>query len=179
MLEGRHPKGGHYKWRDGIGPIDYGSESLASIGADKLRAFVAALKDKLVAIGATIISGNAGALGSSANGGERREIGDPTLTAMNLDTLEKAMGLIPCERIHDRSEWVKLLIAAKAGCGGSEDFYEKVVAPWCLRYEKNTTEYVRQTWDSITVASLDADYLYRIVSWTPKMRQVAKVEPCP
>jgi hypothetical protein len=162
VLEGRHPKGGHYKWRDGIGPIDYGPENLASIGAEKLRAFVAALKDKLVAIGATIISGNPGALGSSANGGERREIGDPTLTAMNLETLEKAIGLIPCERIRDRSEWVKLLIAAKAGCGGSEDFYEKVVVPWCLRYEENTEEYVRQTWESIKVTSIGADYIYGI-----------------
>src|SRR5919201_1311273 len=26
VLEGRHPKGGQYVWRNGIGPVDYGPE---------------------------------------------------------------------------------------------------------------------------------------------------------
>jgi hypothetical protein len=162
VLEGRHPKGGQYEWRNGISPIDYGPENLTSVTTETLRAFVAALKDKLTALGATILTRNPGAVGSSTNGGERRKIGDPGLVAMNLDTLKKGLELIPCEKIHDRSEWLKLLIAAKAGCSASEDFYEKVALPWCLRYEENTRDYVRKTWDSIKDAHLGADYIFKI-----------------
>jgi hypothetical protein len=184
LLEGRHLKGGHYKWKNDVGPINYGPENLALVTAENLRGFVAALKDKLTAIEATIVSGSSVDVGSSASGGARREIGDPALTAMNLDTLQKAIGLIPCERIHDRSEWVKLLIAAKAGCGGSEDFYEKVVIPWCLRYEKNTKEYVRLTWDSIKVASIGPDYLYSIArkyepSFFDDITEIFEAQPLP
>src|SRR5215472_5550760 len=162
VLEGRHPKGGQYKWRNGISPIDYGPENLTSVTTETLRAFVAALKDKLAALGATILRGNSGAVDSSANGGERRKIGDPGLMAMNLNTLKKALELIPCEKIPDRGEWLKLLIAAKAGCSASEDFFEKVALPWCLRYEENTPDCVRKIWDSIKDAHLGADYIFKI-----------------
>src|SRR5271166_4543729 len=162
VLEGQHPKGGHYKWRNGIGPIGYGPESLTSVTIEKLRAFAAALKEKLAAIGATIVSGNSGAVGSSMSDSQRREIGDPALKAMSLDTLKKALELIPCEKIYERGEWFKLVVAAKAGCGGNEEFYEDVVLPWCLRYEKNTKDYVRKTWDSIKDAQLGADRIYGV-----------------
>jgi hypothetical protein len=57
-----------------------------------------------------------------------------------------------------------LLIAAKAGCGGSEEFYENVVLPWCLHYKENTEDYIKKTWDSISIshAELGAEHVYRI-----------------
>ncbi len=162
VLEGRHPKGGNYKWHNDVGPIDYGPNKLAPVTAEQLRAFVGALKEKLIASGATIISGKSGVVGTSAGGGERRKIGDPALKAINLDTLKRALGLIPCAEIRDRGDWMKLLIAAKAGSGGDEEFYEKVLLPWCLQYRDNKREYVRQLWDSIKDANLGADYIYGI-----------------
>jgi hypothetical protein len=162
VLEGRHSKGGRYGWKDGIGPIDYGPEKLSPVTVEELRAFVAAVKDKLVAVDATIVSGKSSEVGSSASGGQRRGIGDPALMAMSLDTLKKALELIPCEKIYERGEWFKLVVAAKAGCGGSEEFYENVVLPWCLRYEKNTKDYVRKTWDCIKTAQLGADWVYGV-----------------
>jgi hypothetical protein len=161
VLEGRHSKGGQYEWKKGIDPVGYGPERLSPVTTEELRAFIAAVKDKLAAIGATVISGEAGEVGSSL-GGQRREIGDPVLKAINLDTLEKAIKLIPCEAIYDRSEWLKLVVAMKAGCAGSEEFYENVVLPWCLRYEKNTEDDVRSTWGSIKDAELGADYVYSV-----------------
>lgn len=161
VLEGRHPKGGQYNWRNGIGPVDWGPQNLAPVTTERLQGFVAALKEKLDAIGATIISGKSGVVGSSANGGERRAIGDLGLMA-NVDMLEKALNLIPCEEIRDRSEWLKLMIAAKAGSGGDEEFFENVVLPWSLRYEANTEDYVRKTWASISEAELGPEYLFRI-----------------
>lgn len=62
VLEGRHAKGGRYRWRDGIGPIDYGPGNLSPIKADELRAFVAAIKDELITVGATIVSGNSSSI---------------------------------------------------------------------------------------------------------------------
>jgi hypothetical protein len=162
VLEGRHSNGGCYRWQNGITPVDYGPEKLSPITVEELRAFVAAVKDKLAAIGATIVSGKSGEVSSSLSGGQRRKIGDPTLMAMSLDTLKKAIGLIPCEEIYDRGEWLKVVIAAKAACGGSEEFYENVVLPWCLSYSKNTKDYVRRTWDSIYDAELGADYVYHV-----------------
>jgi hypothetical protein len=57
---------------------------------------------------------------------------------------------------------LKLVVAIKAGCGGSEEFYEAVVLPWCLQYKENTREYVRKTWESIEDAGLGADHVYRV-----------------
>ena len=162
VLEGRHPKGGHYKWRNEVGPVDYGPENLTPVTTENLRGFVAALKEKLAAMGATIVSGKSGVVGSSASGGARREIGDPVLMAMNLDTLRKALELIPCEEIYQRSEWLKLMIAAKAGSGGDEGFLEKVVLPWSLRYQENTVDYVKKTWNSICEAELGDEYIFQI-----------------
>lgn len=163
VLEGRHSKGGQYKWKNGIDPADYGPERLSSLTTEELRAFVAAVKNKLAAIGATIISSKSGEVGSSLNGGQRREIGNATLKAINLDTLKKAIGLIPCEEIHDRGEWLTLIIAIKAGSGGNEEFYQDVVLPWCLQYKENTEGYVRGIWESIKDAELGADYIYNKV----------------
>jgi AAA domain/Primase C terminal 2 (PriCT-2) len=162
VLEGRHLKGGHYEWKHGVGPIEYGPENLSLVTAKELGAFVIAVKDKLAAIGATILSGKSGGVGSSGNNAHRRKIGDPALLAMNLDTLQTAIGLIPCEEIYDRGEWLQLVIAIKGACGGSEEFYQTVVLPWCLRYDKNTTDYVRKTWESFDEANLGAEHIYRI-----------------
>jgi hypothetical protein len=162
VLEGRHSSGGRYEWKNGTGPIDYGSEKLSPVGADELRAFVAAVKDKLAVIGATIISGNSGVVGSPVDGRRRDQIGDLALMATSIDTLRKAIELIPCEEIYDRSDWLKLVVAAKAGCGGNEEFYDKVVLPWCLRYQKNTKDDVSKLWNSINDAGLGADYVYRV-----------------
>ena len=161
VLEGRHIKGGCYGWKDGICPSDDGPGALTSVTSKDLHQFVAAIKDRLAAVGATIVSGGSGVVGSALDGGRRREIGHPALMASNLDTFKKAIQLIPCEEIADRGEWVKLLIAIKSGCGGNEEFYEDVVLPWCLRYEENTKDYVKKTWDSIKSAELGADAIYR------------------
>jgi hypothetical protein len=136
VLEDRHSKGGQYAWRDGISPVDYGPKNLTPITTAALRDFVAAVKDKLDGIGATIISGQSAVVSSAADGNNRRQIGDSALIASNVATLRKAIELIPCNEIYDRGEWFRMLVAAKAGCGGDERFYEEVVLPWCLRYEK-------------------------------------------
>ena len=69
-------------WGPDIGPIDYGPNRLTPVTAEQLQTFVGALKEKLIANGATIISGKSGVVGTSAGDGERREIGDfpPTST---------------------------------------------------------------------------------------------------
>ena len=98
VLEGQHSKGGSYNWHSGIGPLDYGPEKLSPITVEKLRAFVAAVNEKLAAFGATIVSAKSGNVGSSLGGGQRRKIGNPVLMAINLDTLKKAIRLIPARR---------------------------------------------------------------------------------
>lgn len=62
-------------------PIDYGRNRLTPVTAEQLQTFVGALKEKLIANGATIISGKSGVVGTSAGDGERREIGDFHLLA--------------------------------------------------------------------------------------------------
>jgi hypothetical protein len=162
VLEGCHVKGGQYAWKDGIGPVDYGPEKLSAVTIDKLREFVAAVKDELAAIGAKLISSKSSDVGLAGDGGRRCTIGDPALIWKNRETLKKAIELIPCEEIHDREAWLKLVVAAKAGCGGDEEFFEDVLLPWCRGYQKNTDKDVRKIWDSINAAGLGARYIFRI-----------------
>jgi hypothetical protein len=162
VLEGRHREGGGYRWNNGTGPVDNKQEKLSPITVEQMRAFVVAVKDKLAGVGATIVIGKSSEVGSSSRDGQRRKIGDPALRAYNPNTFASAVRLIPCEEIHARDEWLKLVVAIKAGCGGSEEFYEAVVLPWCLQYKENTREYVRKTWESIEDAGLGADHVYRV-----------------
>ena len=162
VLEGRHRQGGQYLWRQGIGPVDHGSEKISPVTAEALGAFVSAVKAELAAVDAKIISGKSSVVGSSTDGGQRHQIGAPALLALSFDTLKKAIELIPCKEIQDRNDWLKLVVAAKAGCGGDPKFFADVVLPWCLHYDKNTKDYVQKTWNSIGEAALGAEYVYQI-----------------
>lgn len=60
---------------------------------------------------------------------------------------------------YDYDSWIKLSVAIKAGLGGDEKYYD-LFAKWCYKYgPENTPETVSALWDSITNASLGADFL--------------------
>src|SRR5262249_49801938 len=53
-LEGGHPKGGHYRWRNNVGACEWGREKLVPITVDLIVEFLQRLKALLLAEGCTI-----------------------------------------------------------------------------------------------------------------------------
>jgi hypothetical protein len=153
VAEGKHPKGGEYKFPDWH-PCDGKPEDLTEIDGAKVDAFFAALGDLLNMLGYPVASDN----GSSAATGKHRPIGSPELMASDpADVLALLKACSNADNNYD--EFIRLLAAIKSSFGETaEDFYPQVEA-WALTYEENTPEVVRDKWNSFRDAALGWSYL--------------------
>jgi putative DNA primase/helicase len=155
VAEGIHPKGGAYGWE----PLDLEAmppETLPRVTKAQLILFLDRVRLELGRLRVEFAS-------SSASGaqGERLKIGDEKLRAPDLFKLAEAINVIPCEDL-DYHEWMGLMHAIKAACGGDQEFFTDVVVPWCERYQPNTPEVIEAKWESIHDATVGAEYVYQV-----------------
>jgi hypothetical protein len=153
LVEGIHPSGKPYAWRDGKDLPAVGKAALTPITAEKVEEFRAAVKALIAEHGGTVL-----AVSTGGSGGDQREIGDPWLFADSPEEAVEALNCIPCEDL-DYHQWVAVLRAFKAAVGGAEDHYSDA-EEWSAEYAQNTDETTRGKWDSFKTSSIGGDWLY-------------------
>jgi len=167
LIEGRHPSGVDYAW-EGKSLLETGADNLPEVDNVLIDAFFEVLKSELAGRGyiidpkkdrAGLAAG--GATGLSQTTAERTAIGpDHPDRVDDLGLLADLLKACPCDApaFADRDDWIKMLMAIKAACGGDDQFYEAYVWPWCSAYEGNDEDYVRERWASIHDSGLGWSY---------------------
>ncbi|GGF19186.1 hypothetical protein GCM10011611_26340 [Aliidongia dinghuensis] len=163
LLHGRHESGSWYGFDIGFGDTD---PSYALHEAD-IPAATPAQVAEIQCRYATFVQGTGRIVGvitssSGTSSAERKEIGDARFLAPGFEAeevaaedwerLRSALFAIP-NVTPDYNEWEPLVRAAKAACGGREEFYP-VVAAWSAQCGENTEEMTRGRWDSQDTSSI-------------------------
>jgi AAA domain len=162
IIDGRHPKGGFYKWRNKH-PYERGPMGVPEITEEQVDAFFTELPALVEKHGYKVVTR---AKLRSTPIGPRRSLeeldklehpdhaSDPQMV---LDTLP----YLPNE--YDYDDFIRMLAAIKHALGPSrEEFYaiEGGIEDWILSYGgDNTSDWARERWDSINDASLGWNWL--------------------
>jgi len=155
VCEGIHPSGNPYTWAGGVEPHVFGPDPLPPITAEMRNAFVKHIVEHVLpGLGCTDIEWGAHGTDTTAT---EFVVGDPAL-AGDRGLLAEAVNRIPVAEL-DYEQWITLTHAIKMGCGGEELFYETVFEPWSLKWPGSTPEYIRAKWDSVTGATIGAQYV--------------------
>ena len=154
VIYGIHPDTGKpYTWHDGE-PCTIPIDALTTVSEDQINDFLEQAETYLLENGyALSLSEKSDA--SSPN--ERKPIGHHSLMADDMDVLASALLTIPNDLSYD--DWIRLIVAYKAGVGGNQLYYP-VVEEWSLQWPDNTPLIVRQKWDSITHAEAGAGTIF-------------------
>ena len=121
IVIGLHPSGVVHEYR-GPHPADIGPEGLPQIDGAGAQRLLAAIREAMVRAGCTIRNESAAA--QVEIGRRRKKIGDPSLMAPSLRTPRGGSQLFrnTPENLPSHNDFVAFA-AAKAACGGDEDFY--------------------------------------------------------
>lgn len=152
VVAGVHPDGALWQW-----PITQYS-ALPKINRTQITMLAEALVPTLALMGITVAPGKSSGVYAVES---TTPIGDKSLMSSSPDLLWSALSCIDNSKIEGYDEWFDLLRAIKAACGGNDSFFEQIVLPWCLAYTRNTPDYVRAKWDSITDSHLGAGFVER------------------
>jgi hypothetical protein len=92
----------------------------------------------------------------------RLSLDDPQLRASCPERVIEAIEAWPNnEETNPRHpDFVRAMVAIKAGLGPKREDYYGQVLKWALGYPRNDGKYVRTTWDSIKNAEVGAEWLY-------------------
>lgn len=153
VVAGVHPDGALWQW-----PITR-YDALPKINRTQITMLAEALVPTLGLMGINVEHGKSSGVYAVES---TTPIGDKSLMSSSPDLLWSALHCIDNSKIDGYDEWFDLLRAIKAACGGNDSFFEQVVMPWCLAYQRNTPDVVRTKWDSITDSHLGAGYVERV-----------------
>lgn len=155
MVEGVHPAGERYEYRDGKDLITWGAENLTDVDVLRVSEFLDAAIALIVKRGGVIASHTSA--GSHDDGG-RLPIGDPAHLASTPEIALAALDAIPCDEL-DYHDWIRVTCAFKAATGGSADAHDAYVA-WTLDYPDNDEDDAEAKWESVQDSSLGANWLF-------------------
>ncbi len=153
VVEGPHPKGGEYKWRDGH-PCEC-LHKLPKHTKAKSDEFFAAVTSLIEMYGYEVVADK----GNESNtAGKRKAIGSPELLAPSPERVLEVLAAVPCDDkvFESRDDFVQALSAIKAALGGS---YWDEVLDWALNYPGAGDDYIATIWDSIRDAELGWSWL--------------------
>lgn len=157
VVDGPHPKGGRYLWRDGFSPIEATPAGIEETVADQWDAFFADVTAELRREGWGTLEAEAGsALGG---GGTRKGLDDPALWAPGgpEQALEALRAWRPEHLSHD--EYVTALVAIKAALGPHRESYRPDVLEWSPGARSTEEDEFAKRWDSISDASIGWEWL--------------------
>ena len=156
MIEGVHPSGARYEYRDGKDLIAWGGDHLAVVDAARIGEVFAEVEALIASAGGMIARRSVGGLPAAPGG--RRVIGDPALLAPSTESAIDALRAIPCDEL-DYDDWIRVTAAFKAATGGAEDARDAYV-DWSRAYADNTDEVAEAKWDSINDNALGGAWLF-------------------
>lgn len=175
LIQGDHPKGGRYVWRNSAGETAesclelpaFGFEQIPKIDPDQLPEFIAKLDEAYSFMGLKpqrprqLRGGDTGGgPGASLIGPEHPELcGDRA-------ELIKALGFLHVidPEFEGYDAWECLCRALKTAAGGDEDFYDAVYLPWQLENPDNDENYIRAKWESHTDSKVGWTYVEQLAA---------------
>ena len=175
MIEGVHPSGAHYQYRDGRDLIAWGGDKLAVVDEAGIAAFFAEIEALICNGNGTIARRSSG--GPPATPGGRRVIGDAAHLAPSTEGAIRALRAIPCDEL-DYDDWIRVTAAFKAATGGAEEAREAYL-DWSRGYGDNTDEAAEYKWDSVNDAQLGAAWLFAKAAQWGFNPATALFEPLP
>jgi hypothetical protein len=156
-----YAKGGRYTYRFNESPVDWGFDNLTEITPAAVEGFFGELAAYVEASGGTIERGAGAAYTASI--GARLSLDDISLHAPSPELVIEALKGWPNDgdSLPSHDDFVRAMAAIKAALGPAREDYYPDVEQWALKYPDNDDDYVRKVWDSITDASLGADWLLK------------------
>lgn len=160
LVEGPHPKGGAYKWRNDESPCDVGQAELTEISSDAISGFFSALGTLVVKSGWGELQ--KGALAGTGVPSTRKKLDDKALWASSPRLVLEALAAWPNnpDTLPSHDDFVTALAAIKAALGPTREDHYADVAGWAMHHDAIRPDYVRKTWESITDAALGASWLF-------------------
>lgn len=175
LMEGRHPSGVNYAWRDGQSPLKIGWDNIPHVTWDGLQEFFKGVRELIEAAGYEPTGANARGCKhplskpapsplrfpsnasdmrmSSAHSGEDHAIGpDHPDLCPNLDILKDVLqSYLPVTDplLDYYDDFLNALIAVKTACGGDEEFWDEVVVDWLAGNPENDIDVMRAKWDGL------------------------------
>jgi hypothetical protein len=156
MIEGVHPSGSRYEYRDGRDLLTWGANNLAAIDEAAIETFFAEAEALIATSGGMIARRSVGGPASAPGG--RRVIGDPAHLAPSTESAIRALRAIPCNEL-DYDDWIRVTAAFKAATGGADDAHDAYIE-WSLGYADNSDAAAEGKWNSINDAELGARWLF-------------------
>lgn len=155
-VEGEHPKGGQYLWRNGH-PCELGADHIPEITKAKADAFFAGLGDLLDCYGYEL----KGSGDNATTGKNRKPLTDKTLHAPTPELVVSVLNSIPCteESFNNRDAFVSFLASLKASLGPAADEHWPAVLDWALNYPGAEESFIAKIWNSINDAELGWEWL--------------------
>jgi hypothetical protein len=174
VVEGIHPSGEPYKWRNGH-PCERGTSGLSEMTRERFEAVCGEIRSYLDRMGFQVIS-DTGTSSSSERGKreacadashlqkqapKHRSLDDPWGWAPKPGLVLEALKERPntAENVPSYSDFIRELAAIKYALGPNRQDYYGKVEEWALAYDGNTPEFVREKWESIRDSALGWDYL--------------------
>jgi putative DNA primase/helicase len=169
LIQGTHPSGNEYKWD--VDLVDYLSvfaETLTAVTEEKWDLYIGWCMQEVQRLGGRVLPSTT----QSKLGDDAKPIEDESFRSSSFEKLAAALAAIPNKEL-SYNDWVSMLRALKAACGGDEGFYADHVVKWSLQYPGNTAEETRHKWGSFNDSTIGAEYVY----W--KARENGWSEPQP
>lgn len=157
VIEGTHPSGMEYEWKDDKGLPEIGAKNLTFITEEQIDEFFDVLLPAVLDLFDYEVKKVS--KGSSSSSGVKYPIGDSRTAASDPKMVVEALEAWPNTAVETYEEWVEAFAAVKAAFAGDEEFYEHF-EEWSLQWEKNTEASVREKWDSVHESALGADYVF-------------------
>lgn len=155
MIEGVHPSGHRYEYRDDKDLIAWGGDKLNNVNVQRVSEFIDQAISLIVSCGGIVASHSS----SGTHDGNRLPIGAPEHLAPNIEIAIIALNAIPCEEL-DYDDWIRVTRAFKAATGGNNDALSAYVE-WSLDYSDNEEGVAEAKWDSVEESALGAGWLFR------------------
>jgi hypothetical protein len=156
VVEGPHPDGGEYLWRN-THPCERTPANITRITKAQVDTFFAQVADYLDEHRYPLVTKSGRTAGAS---GTRKPLSDTSLHAPSPERVLELLAAVPCDdtTFPTRDEFVGVLASIKAALAGSDEHWPDVLA-WALNFPGAEEDYVTKMWNSFTDAEVGWSYL--------------------
>lgn len=162
VINGMHPTGVAYEWREKRELVNYTAGSLTSVTPEKIADFMAVLEQEVTNRGWTITSSVKPRYGTGGEGTgflvkDLEPMASKELVLGALYTLRNDPDQFP-----DRPKFLSLTASFKHALGkDAEDAYWEFQR-WATEHDWADDEYVRKVWDSLPSVRTSPDFLFQL-----------------
>lgn len=162
VINGIHPEGDIYEWRDGKDLRQYTVSELTQVSADQIAEFAVQLENAIVAKGWTLVKSSKPKYGRGVDGpalvvSELEPLASKELALAALNTLENTMEFFP-----ERADILALTSSFKHVLGKEADSAYPEFALWAVKDGWADEPYIKSIWNSLTAVRVSPDHLFAL-----------------